>query len=120
MRLRDTFNPIAWEGFTPYNQLPPRTPLAARRVVRIYSVLLDKYAGRYGDPNHVLSVRREGDHLSVRENDELGQEIFPASQTDFFSKVTDDMYTFDFDSESHTIKLILHRGKKHLLLKRIE
>jgi len=25
--LRNTFTPIEWEGFTPYNQLPPRLPL---------------------------------------------------------------------------------------------
>ena len=25
--LRDTFTPIEWEGFTPYNQLPPLPPL---------------------------------------------------------------------------------------------
>ena len=26
--LRNTYTPIEWEGFTPYNKLPPRTPPA--------------------------------------------------------------------------------------------
>ena len=29
--LRNNFTPIEWEGFTPYNQLPPRAPLEVRK-----------------------------------------------------------------------------------------
>lgn len=117
--LMDTFNPIEWEGFTPYNRLPPRAPLTSRKVVRVNSFLLDKYAGRYGEKNLALVVRREGDHLSVLENGGPAKEIFAKSQKEFFATSDDDLFTFVFDSESHRIKLILHRGEKHLPLRRI-
>src|SRR5215831_4233390 len=29
--LKDTFTPIEWEGYTPYSQLPPRSPLPPRK-----------------------------------------------------------------------------------------
>jgi CubicO group peptidase (beta-lactamase class C family) len=31
--LKNTFTPIEWEGYTPYNQLPPREPLKGREEV---------------------------------------------------------------------------------------
>jgi CubicO group peptidase (beta-lactamase class C family) len=94
--LRDTFTPIKWEGFTPYEQLPPRPPLKEHKLVKVPPAVLEMYAGRYGEPNLVLTVRREGDHLSVQENDEPKEELFPESQSDFFSKVSDDVVRFQF------------------------
>ena len=117
--LRNTFTPIEWEGFTPYNRLPPRPPLKEHKIVEVPAVVLDFYVGRYGEPNLVLTVRRQGDHLSVQENDEPKQELFPESQSDFFSKVSDDVFTFQFDSQSHTTQMILHTGGKDIVIKRI-
>jgi hypothetical protein len=81
--LNNTFTPIEWEGFTPYDKLPPREPLKEHKVVAIDSKLLDRYVGRYGDPPKlILTIRREGDHLSVQENDEPKQSYFRrASET---------------------------------------
>ena len=118
--LKNTFTPIAWEGFTPYNQLPPRPPLKQHTLVKVPPAVLDLYVGRYGEPNLVLVVRREGDHLSVQENDAPKQEIFPESQSDFFSKDSDDVFTFQFESESHTTQMILHAGGKDMVIKRIQ
>jgi CubicO group peptidase (beta-lactamase class C family) len=118
--LKDTFTPIEWEGFTPYEQLPPRPPLKEHKVVKLPPAVLDMYVGRYGEPNLVLTVRREGDHLSVQENDEPRQEIFPESQSDFFSKVSDDLVTFQFDSQTHAITMILHINGKDMPIKRLE
>jgi CubicO group peptidase (beta-lactamase class C family) len=118
--LKDTFTPIEWEGFTPYEQLPPRPPLKEHKVVKLPPAVLDMYVGRYGEPNLVLTVHREGDHLSVQENDEPRQEIFPESQSDFFSKVSDDLVTFQFDSQTHAITMILHVNGKDMPIKRLE
>ena len=118
--LKDTFTPIEWEGFTPYEQLPPRPPLKEHKVVKLPPAILDMYVGRYGEPNLVLTVRREGDHLSVQENDQPRQEIFPESQSDFFSKVSDDLVTFQFDSQTHAITMILHVNGKDMPIKRLE
>src|SRR5262249_17950555 len=114
------FTPIEWEGFTPYNQLPARTPLKAHKEVKLPPAVLDLYVGRYGEPKLVLEVRRAGDHLSVQENDEEKQELFAESQSDFFSKASDDTYTFQFDSDTHGVLMILHLDGKDLVFQRLE
>jgi CubicO group peptidase (beta-lactamase class C family) len=82
--LKNTFTPIEWEGFTPYNQLPSREPLKKHKVVAVEGKMLDKYVGRYGlPPNIVLVIRHEGDHLTVQENDEPKQDLLPESETEF-------------------------------------
>ena len=93
--LRDTYTPIEWEGYTPYDQLPPRTPRPQHKAVQVAPAVLDRYVGSYGEsPKLVLTIRREGDHLSIQENDEPKQELLPESDTEFFSTVADDVYQF--------------------------
>jgi CubicO group peptidase (beta-lactamase class C family) len=119
--LKNTFTPIRWEGFTPYDKLPPREPLKVHKVVAVDSKVLDRYVGRYGDPPDLsLTIRREGDHLSVQENSEPKQELFPESERDFFSKVADDVFTFEVDSQGHVTLMTLHTGGKDIPLKRID
>jgi CubicO group peptidase (beta-lactamase class C family) len=119
--LKNTFTPIEWEGFTPYDKLPPREPLKVHTVVAVDSKVLNRYLGRYGDPpNLILTIRREGDHLSVQENDEPKQELFPESEKDFFSKVADDVFTFELDPQGRAITMTLHTGGKDIAVKRID
>jgi len=113
--LGNTFTPIEWEGFTPYNLLPPRPPLPQHHVVAVDSARLDSYVGRYRfSPDVMVTVRRQGDHLSVQENDEAAQEIFPESQRDFFSMVADDVWTFESG------RAVLHTGGKDFTGTRVE
>jgi len=119
--LGNTFTPIEWEGFTPYNQLPPRAPLPQHTAVHVGPEVLERYVGRYGEPpNLILTVRREGDHLSVQENDEPKEEVFPESERDFFSKVSDDVLTFETDPQGHVIRMVLHTGGRDIPIKRID
>ena len=117
--LKNTFTPIEWEGYTPYDKLPPRQPLKQHKQVTIDIGLLDRYAGRYVlPPNVVLMIRREGDHLSVQENDEPKQDLLSESSTDFFSTVADDVYTFVTDKEGHVNAVVLHTGGENIEIKR--
>ena len=119
--LKNIFTPIEWEGFIPYDKLPPREPLKEHKVVAVDSKVLDRYVGRYGDPpNLILTIRREGDHLSVQENDEPKQELFPESERQVFSKAADDVYTFEVDSQGHATMMTLHTGGENIPLKRID
>jgi hypothetical protein len=119
--LKNTSTPIEWEGFTPYDQLPPRVPLKQHTAVQVDSKVLQKYLGRYGNPpNLILVIRQEGDHLSVQENDEPKQELFPESEKDFFSKLADDVYTFEMDSQGRVVRMVLHTGGENIPLNRIE
>ena len=119
--LRNTFTPIEWEGFTPYDQLPPRAPLPQHTQVHVGPEVLERYVGRYGEPpNLILVVRREGDHLSVQENDEAQQEVFPESERDFFSTVSDDVLTFETDTQGRAIRMVVHTGGRDIPIKRID
>jgi len=119
--LKDTFTPIEWEGFTPYNRLPPRPPLPVHKAVVVDPQILQKYVGRYGNPpDLVLAVRRSGDHLSIQENDEPVQELLAENDTTFFSTTADDVFTFESDAAGRVIKMVLHTGGKDIPLSRIQ
>jgi len=119
--LNNPFTPIEWEGYTPYDKLPPRPRLKQHKQVTVDTGLLDRYAGRYVlPPNVVLMIRREGDHLSVQENDEPKQDLLPESSTDFFSTVADDVYTFVSDKEGRITAVVLHTGEENIEIKRSE
>jgi hypothetical protein len=83
--------------------------------------LLERYVGRYGTPpDLILVIRREGDHLSVQENDEPKQELFGESDRDFFAKDNDDAYTFEVDGLGRVTSMTLHADDKDIPLKRID
>ena len=119
--LGDTFTPIEWEGYTPYDKLPPRPPLKQHKRVAVDGKLLDRYAGKYGESaDAILVVRREGDHLSIQENEEPKQEMLAESDKDFYSTASDDSVTFESDSAGKVTKMILHVDGKDIPIKRME
>ena len=119
--LKNTFAPTAWENYTPYDKLPPRPPLKQHKQVAVDGKVLDRYVGRYAiPPDTILTIRREGNHLSVQENDEPKQDLMPESETDFFSTTADDVVTFQSDGQGHTTAMILHTDGKDIPIKRID
>jgi CubicO group peptidase (beta-lactamase class C family) len=125
MLLKDTFTPIEWEGYTPYDKLPPRQPLEQHQRVSVDTEVLDRYVGRYPiPPNIVLVIRREGDHLSVQEsvqgNDEAKQDLLPETETQFFSTAADDVYRFETDREGHPTAVVLHTDGKDITIERMK
>jgi len=119
--LKNPYTPITWEGFTPYGQLPPRPPLKQHTKVQIDGKILEKYVGRYGEPpNLILVIRREGDHLSIQENDEPKQDLYPEGETSFFSTAADDVLTFETDPQGRVARMVLHTGGRDIPLNRID
>lgn len=119
--LKNPYTPIEWEGFTPYEKLPPRPPLKVHKQITVNPKLLDRYVGRYGTPpDLILVIRREGDHLSVQENNEPKQELFGETDRDFFAKVDDDAYTFEVDGQGRVTSMTLHADGRDIPLKRID
>src|SRR6202167_5253415 len=45
--IKNSYTPIEWEGYTPYDKLPPREPLKQHREVAVDIKILDRYVGRY-------------------------------------------------------------------------
>jgi CubicO group peptidase (beta-lactamase class C family) len=117
---RNSFTPIDWEGYTPYDRLPPRPPLKPHKQVAVDGKVLDRYVGLYKIQEIVLTIRREGDHLSVQENDEPKQDLLPESQFDFFSTSSDDRYTFQLDRHGLVTGMVLHLDGRDLVIQRLE
>ncbi len=119
--LHNSYTPIEWEGFTPYDQLPPRPALKKHKEITLDAKALDKYAGRYRfSPQVVLTIRREGNKLMVQENDETPQELGAESETRFFSKTADDEYSFELDPSGRVTGMVLHTDGQDLPIKREE
>ncbi len=118
--LKNTSTPIEWEGFTPYNELPPRKPLPQHTVIALDSKLLDRVVGRYSiPPDLVLTVKRKGDHLSMQENDEAPADLFPEGELRFFSKSSDDVVTFELDGQGRISRLVIHTGGRSIPVNRV-
>jgi CubicO group peptidase (beta-lactamase class C family) len=122
--VKNTYTPIEWEGYTPYEKLPPRPPLKQHQQVAVDPAVLQRYVGRYRIPpdimpDIIMTVRWEGDHLSVQENDEPKQDLIPESTTQFFT-IADDVYTFETDAQGRVTQMILHADGKDIPIKRIE
>jgi len=116
--LKNTFTPIEWEGFTPYDRLPPRK---VHKEVQVDPKLFDGYLGRYElAPNSILTVTREGNHLFVQVTGQPKAEVFSESEQDYFLKVVDVQITFETDSQGRATGLILHQNGLNLPAKRID
>lgn len=120
--LKDTYTPIEWEGYTPYDKLPPRPPLVVHKEAAIDPKSLDAYVGRYQfSPEVSLTITRAGGtHLFVQENQEPKQELVPEANRKFFSTTADDEYTFNVDSSGRTTEMILHTDGKDIPIKRTQ
>jgi CubicO group peptidase (beta-lactamase class C family) len=118
---KNSYTPIEWEGFTPYNLLPPRPPLKDRKEIVVDGRVLERYAGRYGvPPDLILVIRRESNHLSIQENDEPKQELFASSDTVFFSKAAADEFTFEVDTSGRVTRMVLRTGGREIPITRID
>ena len=77
--------------------------------------------GRYSpSPTLVIKVTRKGGHLLLQENEEAPDELFPEAELRFFSKTSDDVLTFDLDSQGKVTKMVIHTGGRSIPVNRIE
>lgn len=106
--LGQTGFPFQWEGYTPYNELPPLPKLKEHKHVTLTASQLSRLAGKYMlSANIILTVTVENGHLFVRENDEPKQEYFAESPNDFYSAISSDECSFKPEIGQAQI-LILH------------
>ena len=92
-----------------------------RKEVKVDSRLFDGYVGRYElNPNFILTVTREGDHLFTQLTRQPAIEIFPENDRDYFYKVVDAQITFVTDNQGRATELILHQNGLDYHAKRIE
>jgi CubicO group peptidase (beta-lactamase class C family) len=119
--LKNTYTPIEWEGYVPYDKLPPLPPLKEHKQVAVDSKIFDGYVGRYQlMPDLIVTVTQEGDHLFVQATGQPKFEIFPESDHDYFLNVVDAQITFVLDNQGRTSALILHQKGTDMRARRIE
>jgi CubicO group peptidase (beta-lactamase class C family) len=112
--------PFDWEGYTPYNLLPPLPKLKEHKKVTLTPAQLQRLVGRYGlPPDVVLSVTVEDGRLFIQENDEAKQELLPESPLDFYSANSSDECSFQPAGEGLAQVLVLHLVGKDIELKRL-
>ncbi len=118
--LGPTAFPFDWEGYTPYDLLPPRPKLKEHKPVTLTAAQLNRVAGRYAlSPDVVLTVTVETGRVYVQENDEPKQELLAESAQDFYSTSSTDECTFK-PSDGLPQVMVLHlEGGKDIELRRL-
>jgi CubicO group peptidase (beta-lactamase class C family) len=116
----NAFTPIEWEGFTPYDRLPPRPPLPRHTPIAVDAAILRRFVGNYRvSPDIVLAVRWREGHLVIQENEEPEQDLVPEDPARFFT-VAEDVYTFETDAAGTVIGLKLHADGRDIPARRVE
>jgi CubicO group peptidase (beta-lactamase class C family) len=99
--------------------MPP--PPKEHKQVKVNPKLFDGYVGRYElDPEFILTITRDGDHLFAQGTGQEKAELFPESERDYFLKVVDAEITFVTDSSGRATELILHQNDEDQHAKRIQ
>lgn len=81
---------------------------------------LQKFVGQYQlRPNFILTVRREGDHLTTRATGQGNVRIYPESRNEFFAKVVDAQISFLENPSGQVIGLVLHQNGRAISAKKI-
>jgi CubicO group peptidase (beta-lactamase class C family) len=94
---------------------------AARKEIKVDPKIFDAYVGDYQlAPNFIMTVTREGDKLMVQATGQGKSEIFPESETKFFSKVVNAQLVFNKDDKGVVEKLTLYQNGNEVPGKKIK
>ena len=108
--LGQTAFPFEWEGYTPYDKLPPLPKLKEHKRVMLTADQLNRLAGKYSTGTDiVLTVTVENDRLFIRENDGEKQEYFAESPNDFYAATSSFECTFKPDAGMAQV-IVVHLG----------
>lgn len=79
--------------------------------VTLSAAQLDRYVGSYElVPGFILEIIREGTQLYIHPTGQSKSEIFPATESRFYSKVVDAQITFNQGESGNIESLTLHQG----------
>src|SRR5258705_9049163 len=92
-------------------------PSEERHPVSLADEVMDGYAGTYKlNDKIVMTVAREGDHLSTRLTGQAWVAHFPMSDTEFYATIVDATLSFARDDQGHATSLTLHQHGKHVTM----
>ena len=118
--LGETAFPFDWDGFTPYDKLPPLPKLKEHKRATLTADQFNRLVGKYAlTADVVLTVKVENGQLFIRGNDEEKQEYLAESPNDFYSSTSTDECSFKPETGLAQV-LVLHLGNgQNLELKRL-
>jgi len=92
-----------------------------RKAVAVDPKIYDSYAGRYElERGLVLTVRREGEHLMAQVKGQAAAEIFPASETEYFSRRIDVQIKFVKNEQGQVTSLVIVQNGRNIPAKKIK
>ena len=94
---------------------------AERKEITLDPALYDQYVGEYElAPNFLLFVTRENNKLMTQATGQEKLEIFPESETKFFSKAIDAQLEFTKDASGKVTGLVLYQAGQKFTAKKIK
>jgi CubicO group peptidase (beta-lactamase class C family) len=96
-------------------------PQAARKEIKVDPKIFDAYVGEYQlAPNFTMTVTKEGDQLMVLPTGQSKSQIFPESETKFFSKVVNAQIVFNKNDKGVVEQLTLYQNGREVPGKKIK
>ncbi|MES5485697.1 DUF3471 domain-containing protein [Bradyrhizobium sp. INPA03-11B] len=96
--------------------VPQPPPDAVRQEIAVATAVLDRYAGYYQlSEQAVLSVTRDGQHLSIQLTGQRAVPFFAESRTEFFAKEVNAQISFVTGADGQVTSLILHQNGDKLM-----
>jgi CubicO group peptidase (beta-lactamase class C family) len=96
-------------------------PQAARKEIKVDPKILDAYVGEYQlAPNFTMTVTREGGQLMLLPTGQPKSEIFPESETKFFSKIVNAQIVFNKNDKGVVEQLTLYQNGREVPGKKIK
>jgi len=115
LRVINRLGPI--ETFTKTTKPLP----AERKEIALDSAIYNQYVGEYElAPNFSIIVTKENNRLMTQATGQEKLEVFPESETKFFSKVVDAQIEFTKDASGKVTGLVLYQGGQKLPAKKIK
>jgi serine-type D-Ala-D-Ala carboxypeptidase/endopeptidase len=105
--------------------LPSNSPLLQpakkHTEITLNSNTLDLYVGKYQfAPNMIFTITRKDNQLFAQLTGQGASEIYPETQTDFFSRVVDAQILFKTDGQGRANALVLRQNGRDQIAERID
>jgi hypothetical protein len=109
--LRTIAYEYKWPDFQPSQQT----------ITKVDPKILDRYVGGYRlNPNVIITISREGEHLYAQLAGQPKAEIFPKSEREFFPKIVDAQFTFEAGADGKARSVTLEQNGNRQTAARLE
>jgi len=92
-----------------------------RRAVAVDPKIFDRYAGEYEvAPGVILTITRDGEHLMAQTKGQPRAEIFPSSETEYFSRRIDVQIKFVKNEQGQVTAMVIVQNGRNITARKIK